>query len=238
LVDSLREGLELLKSHTVLEIGAGTSNYSHALSRAGFALVSLDVSAPMLEKASLKAATCRIQGDAMALPLKSSSIDAAIGVNVLRHLSEVEKALREMRRVCRRGAVVQAVLHENLETLWYRHYFPEIDEVLLPLHPTLGFMMTALLRAGFVRVHSAPLFYSGEADLTFESARQHPELLFDADFRAATSGFRRLSPRGIENGLDRLRCDLESGAFSGVAERFEQRHGATGDCFVLRAVAG
>src|SRR5258708_39605315 len=101
LVDSLREGLELLKSHTVLEIGAGTGNYGRALAEAGFDLVALDMSAQMLERSSLKTASCRVQGDAMALPLKSNSVDAAINVNVLHHLSEVEKALREMRRVCR-----------------------------------------------------------------------------------------------------------------------------------------
>ena len=46
--------------------------------------------------------------------------------------------LAELRRVVRAGAVLQAVVRENLATLWRRYYFPEMDHVLMPLHPPLG----------------------------------------------------------------------------------------------------
>ena len=63
---------------------------------------------------------------------RSRRIEPAIVDALLRglHLLDVATTLAECRRVARAGAVLQAVVRENLATLWYRHYFPEIDRVL------------------------------------------------------------------------------------------------------------
>ena len=131
--------------------------------------------------------------------------------------------------------MLQAVVRENLETLWYRHYFPEIDDVLLPLHPTLGSLITAMFQAGFSRVAVAKIFYSGRGDLTFEAARTQPRLLFDPAFRASTSGFRRLAAAGIARGLAVLERDLDSGAFARIAATFDLAHAAAADCVLITA---
>ncbi len=189
---ALIERLRCLRARSVLEIGAGTGNYTCALMAGGLSVIELDRSPAMVEIGASKTPAHWILADASAIPFVTRSVDAIAGVNVLHHLPVVGAALAEFRRVARAGAVLQAVVRENLETLWYRHYFPEIDEVLLPLHPKLGSLITAMFHAGFTRVAAAKVFYSGRGDLTFEAAHTRPHLLFDSDFRESTSGFQRL----------------------------------------------
>ena len=196
IADALVAGLRSLRAQSVLEIGAGTGNYTDALTKRGLSVVALDRSPAMIEIGADKTSAHWILSDASSIPLRTRSVDAIVAVNALHHLSALPAALAEFRRVARVGAVLQAVVRENLETLWYRHYFPEIDDALLPLHPTLGSLITAMFQAGFSRVAVAKIFYSGRGDLTFEAARTQPHLLFDPDFRASTSGFRRLAAAG------------------------------------------
>jgi ubiquinone/menaquinone biosynthesis C-methylase UbiE len=232
---ALIEGLRSLDARSILEIGAGTGNYTGSLTASGFSVTALDRSPAMVEIGAHKTSGRWILSDASALPLRMRSVDAIVGVNVLHHLPACPAALAEFRRVARVGAVMQAVVRENLETLWYRHYFPEIDDVLLPLHPTLGSLITAMFHAGFSRVAASKIFYSGRGDLTFEAARTRPHLLFDSRFRASTSGFRRLESAGIARGLAELERDLDSGAFAGIAAPFDAAHADAADCVVFAA---
>jgi ubiquinone/menaquinone biosynthesis C-methylase UbiE len=235
--DALAAGLRELRAASVLDVGAGTGNYAAELKRLGFNTILLDLSAEMLSAAVAKLGAIAIRADAHRLPFRPGSFDAAVAVNVLHHLEDLAAALIELRRVVRRGAALQAVVRENLQSLWYRHYFPEMDEVLLPLHPPLGAVIGALLKAGFAHVRAKAVTYSGVADLTFESARTRPELLFDASFRDATSGFRRLPPGAVARGLAELRRDLDAGRFAGIAARYEAAHAAVGDCVIITAAA-
>ena len=232
---SLVEGLCSLRARTVLEIGAGTGNYTSALTASGLSVIALDPSPAMVEIGAHKTSARWIVADASAIALRTRSVDAIVGVNVLHHLPALPAALAEFRRVARAGAVLQAVARENLETLWFRHYFPEIDDVLLPHHPTLGSLITAMFHAGFTRVATAKVFYSGRSDLTFEAASTRPHLLFDSGFRASTSGFRRLATAGVARGLAELERDLDSGAFARIAAPFDTAHADAGDCVVITA---
>jgi ubiquinone/menaquinone biosynthesis C-methylase UbiE len=232
---ALIEGLRSIGARSILEIGAGTGNYTGALTASGFSVTALDRSPAMVEIGARKSRGRWILSDASALPLRMRSVDAIAGVNVLHHLPACPAALAEFRRVAHVGAVLQAVVRENLETLWYRHYFPEIDDRLMPLHPTLGSLITAMFQAGFSRVAAAKIFYSGRGDLTFEAARTRPHLLFDSSFRASTSGFRRLESAGIARGLAELERDLDSGAFARIAAPFDAAHAEAADCVVIVA---
>ena len=235
IADALVAGLRSLRAHAVLEIGAGTGNYTDALTKRGLSVVALDRSPAMIEVGAEKTSAHWILSDASSIPLLTRSVDAVVAVNVLHHLSPLPAALAEFRRVARAGAVLQAVVRENLETLWYRHYFPEIDDALLPLHPTLGSLITAMFQAGFSRIAVTKIFYSGRGDLTFEAARTQPHLLFNPDFRASTSGFRRLAAAAIARGLAELERDLDSGAFARIAAIFDVAHADAADCVVITA---
>jgi ubiquinone/menaquinone biosynthesis C-methylase UbiE len=119
IADALVAGLRSLRAQSVLEIGAGTGNYTDALTERGLSVVALDRSPAMIEIGADKTSAHWILSDASSIPLRTRSVDAIVAVNVLHHLRALPTTLAEFRRVARVGAVLQAVVRENLETLWY-----------------------------------------------------------------------------------------------------------------------
>lgn len=238
IVIALAAALRHQHARWVLKIGAGTGNYLFELASRGFRTIGLEQSAALIDRGRMLAREHWIRADELALPLRPNSVDSAVAVDLVTSLEDAEASFRELRRVVRTGVVVQVVVRENLESLWYRHYFPEIDAVLLPQHLTLGGAITGLLRSGFTNVVSTPVFYSGSCErLTFETVRRQPALLLEPSFSEAISAFGRLSRAGIEAGLRAIEHDLKSGELARVASSYDADHALVGDCVVLTASA-
>jgi len=89
----------------VLDACCGTGDLAVAAYRAGARVVGLDFSERMLERARRKTADVEwVRGDLLELPFGDGSFDAAtVGFGV-RNVSDLERALRELRRVLRPGA--------------------------------------------------------------------------------------------------------------------------------------
>lgn len=152
--------LAMLPSNWVVaDLGCGTGNVTELLAPHVERVVAVDLSQPMLDAAKLRLKEAgNVQfaaGSLDKLPLKDRSVDAAVCVLVLHHLSEPAKALGEMKRVLRadRGGglalIVDMVEHDRQE---YRHTMG---------HSHLGFsaaaMETMLKQAGFDGVRVAVL---------------------------------------------------------------------------------
>jgi ubiquinone/menaquinone biosynthesis C-methylase UbiE len=118
LIHPLRRTLE--RAHvepgaTVLEVGPGTGYFSTEACRMigpGGRLLCLDIQPPMLAELSKHlrdagvANAGLILGDASRLPLADDSVDSAYLVAVLGEIPDRPLALRELRRVLRRGGVL------------------------------------------------------------------------------------------------------------------------------------
>jgi demethylmenaquinone methyltransferase/2-methoxy-6-polyprenyl-1,4-benzoquinol methylase len=117
----------------VLDACCGTGDLAIAGAAAGGRVTGIDFSEPMLERARLKAPDIEwIMGDALALPFADGSFDAAtVGFGV-RNLSELDKGLRELRRVLRPGgrlAILEITRPRGLLAPFYRLWF----DVLIPV---------------------------------------------------------------------------------------------------------
>ena len=84
----------------VLDACCGTGDLAIAAARAGGRVTGVDFSQRMLERARGKSAEVTwVQGDALALPFSDGAFDAAtVGFGV-RNLDDLERGLRELRRV-------------------------------------------------------------------------------------------------------------------------------------------
>jgi SAM-dependent methyltransferase len=100
---------------TVLEVGPGTGYFSVEASRIigpGGRLLCLDIQPPMLAELSERLRDAGITnaglilGDATRLPLAEDCVDTAYLVAVLGEIPDRPQALRELRRVLRRGGVL------------------------------------------------------------------------------------------------------------------------------------
>jgi SAM-dependent methyltransferase len=114
--DSVRAVARLLDGQadaTVLDIGTGAGDFARRLLRARAArVIAADVRPEVLAIVRRNLADTNgvtlMQADVLALPLADGEVDVAHASMLLHHLdpAEVVRALREMRRVARRGVVV------------------------------------------------------------------------------------------------------------------------------------
>jgi demethylmenaquinone methyltransferase/2-methoxy-6-polyprenyl-1,4-benzoquinol methylase len=116
----------------VLDSCCGTGDLAIAAAEAGGKVIGIDFSKPMLERARRKAPELEwVEGDALALPFADESFDAAtVGFGV-RNLSELDKGLRELRRVLHPGgrlAILEITRPRGLLAPFYRLWF----DVLIP----------------------------------------------------------------------------------------------------------
>ena len=123
----------------VLDAACGTGDLALADHRAGaLEVTGLDFSPRMLERARRKAPGLRfVEGDLLALPFADGSFDAAtVGFGV-RNVSDLELALRELRRVLRPGgrlAILEITRPRGLLrpffTLWFDRLVPLLGRLL------------------------------------------------------------------------------------------------------------
>jgi SAM-dependent methyltransferase len=104
----------------VLEVGAGPGELAERIRRElGAALVAIDISPRMVELARRRGVDARV-GDAQDLPFDDGEFDCAVAAWMLYHVPDVDRGLRELRRVLRPGGRLVAVTNSerNLTELW------------------------------------------------------------------------------------------------------------------------
>jgi demethylmenaquinone methyltransferase/2-methoxy-6-polyprenyl-1,4-benzoquinol methylase len=123
----------------VLDACCGTGDLALADVRAGGRVTGLDFSERMLERASRKAPELDwVAGDLLALPFPDASFDAAtVGFGV-RNVDDLERALRELRRVLRDGGrlgILEITRPRGLLSPFYRVWFDAVVPLLGKLLP-------------------------------------------------------------------------------------------------------
>ena len=114
----------------VLDACCGTGDLALACERAGGRVVGLDFSERMLERARRKSATVEwVRGDLLELPFEVGSFDAAtVGFGV-RNVADLERSLRELRRVLRLGGrlgILEITSPRGPLKVFYRLWFDRI----------------------------------------------------------------------------------------------------------------
>ena len=118
----------------VLDACCGTGDLALADERAGGRVVGLDFSERMLERARRKSASVEwVRGDLLELPFEDASFDAAtVGFGV-RNVADLERSLRELRRVLRPGGllgILEITKPRGPLRLFYRLWFDGIVPLL------------------------------------------------------------------------------------------------------------
>jgi len=118
----------------VLDACCGTGDLAIASRRMGGQVTGLDFSEPMLERARRKAPELEwARGDLLALPFEDGSFDAATVGFGIRNVEDVERALRELRRVLRSGgriAILEITRPRGLLAPFYRVWFDAVVPLL------------------------------------------------------------------------------------------------------------
>ena len=185
-------------------------------------MTALDHSPAMVEIGADRDLGPWILSDASALPLRTHSLDAVAGVNAPHHLSASRRPLSPISDGSRASAPCCKPWSARIWIrFWYRHYFPEIDDALLPLHPTLGGLITAMFQAGF-HTSQWPRSSIQDAAILPLKRRAHGLVCCSIPISAhRLQDFDGWRAAAIARGLAALERDLDSGAFARIAATFD-----------------
>lgn len=191
-------------ARSVLNVGAGAGSYEPS----DRTVVAVEPSAVMLAQRPPGAAPA-VQARAEALPFPDRAFDAVTAILTLHHWADRVAGLAECARVARQR-IVLLTWDPAADAFWlHQDYLPafvEADRTMFPPLAAYGEMVGPGARVDIAAVPVPRDCVDG-----FLGAHwARPEGYLDPAVRAGISSFAR---PGAEAGLERLRADLESGAW-------------------------
>lgn len=198
-------------AQSVVNVGAGTGSYEPQ----DRLVIAVEPSWRMIAQRS--GAGVVVQGVAEALPLRDQAVDAALAVLTIHHWPDQQAGVRELVRVARRRVVLFTFDGTHPGFWLTQDYFPQFlveDRRIMPSSDKLG----AMFDGGALRVE--PIRVPSDcADGFLGAYWKRPQAYLDPAVRIGISSFALADPATLEEGLRRLKFDLESG-------QWERRHGA------------
>lgn len=189
----------------VLNLGAGAGSYEPADRE----VIAVEPSPVMISQRRPDAAAA-IQGVAESIPLEDESVDATMGVFTMQHWADVDRGLAEVLRVTRDRVVLLTLDLDVTAEMWLcRDYLPEIVEHDRETFPSIAHLREVLPD---LQLETVPV-PSDCTDGFCVALWSRPEAHLDPDVRRSSSIWHLLPTDVVERGLDRLRADLESGAW-------------------------
>jgi SAM-dependent methyltransferase len=187
----------------VVNIGAGPGSYEPA----DRTVVAVEPSAVMLDQ---HPPTNRVRARAEALPFADHSFDAAMAVMTVHHWVDLDRGLREMRRVGERQILFTWDPDHDRELWIVTEYFPELRRIEQARFPPIDRLVEGL-DAHTVMPFEIPFDFVDGYQPAFW---RRPEAYLDPRVRAASSTFTQLPDSLVTPAIERLRVDLESGAWT------------------------
>jgi SAM-dependent methyltransferase len=195
------------EARTVVNVGAGAGSYESPDRE----VIAIEPSETMRAQRPAGAPEA-IDARAERLPLDDRSVDAAMAILTLHHWDDPIAGLRELRRVARGPVVVLTFDPDAAESLWLvRDYLPELAEIDRARFPTIEETVEALGGSG-VTIERVPIPHDCR-DGFLGAFWRRPERYLEPAVRPGISTFGELDPDVLARGLDRLRNDVDSGAW-------------------------
>jgi hypothetical protein len=185
----------------IVNVGAGAGSYEPT----DRPVVAVEPSTVMLTQRPPGAAPA-VRAVAEALPFADATFDAAMALLTMHHWSDQRGGIAELRRVASR--VVMFTFDTDVVPWIVTDYLPEIlgqDKFQFPPITEVADWLDA-------DVHVVPVPHDCTDGFT-AAYWARPEAYLDPAARNGTSAMRTLDPALVESRMDRLRADLESGAW-------------------------
>jgi ubiquinone/menaquinone biosynthesis C-methylase UbiE len=213
-----------------LDIGCGTGNYTSLLAQKGLTITGLDPSERMLVTAHSRHPGIQWkQGKAESLDFPNETFDGVAASLTLHHWTSLNKGFHEIARVLKPGGrfLVFTSTAEQMEGYWLNHYFPQMLRDSIDQMPSWTKIESALLGADLQVLQTE--LYSVQPDLKDQflyCGKDRPELYFDPEIRHGISSFSDLAfQTEVEQGLQQLGKDIESGRFNSIKKTFQHEKG-------------
>jgi len=195
---------QLVDAKTILNVGAGAGSYEPPDKY----IVAVEPSIAMREQRIVNNKVPAIIAKADSLPFDDNSFDAAMAMITVHHWPDMEKGLKELRRVARRQVIVMTFDPEQLGNFWNAEYFPEVIAVEKARYPTIEFINKSL--GGNCKVIPIPITLDCK-DGFQEAFYGRPEAFLEDEVRLSQSAWGFISAEKQVEIVERLKIDLENG---------------------------
>jgi SAM-dependent methyltransferase len=192
---------------TVINVGAGAGSYEPE----DRYVIAVEPSAQMRAQRRTPA----VIGVAEDLPFDDDSFDAAMATITIHQWPDLQRGLRELRRVARGPVVILTFDGAAMRDHWLDEYVPELFAAESARDPGIERVLEILGGRAAITVVPIPIDCT---DGFIEAYYARPEALLDPEVRAAQSAWAFADPAAVERGLQRLRDALASG-------EWDARHG-------------
>jgi ubiquinone/menaquinone biosynthesis C-methylase UbiE len=189
---------------TVLNVGAGAGSYEPT----DRFVIAIEPSLEMRKQRLANHKIPALNAKADNLPFDNSSFDASMAMVTVHHWPDMDKGLKELRRVTKNQVIIMTFDPEVLDKFWNAHYFPELIEVEKARYPSIEFIKKSL--GGECKVIDIPVPLHC-VDGFQEAFYGRPEAFLSKDVRAAQSAWGFLDKATEERIVKTLYDDIFSG---------------------------
>ncbi|RZJ70392.1 class I SAM-dependent methyltransferase [Flavobacterium sp.] len=216
----------LADAKTIINIGAGSGSYEPENKY----VVAVEPSVTMRKQRLANQKVPAIDAKADSLPFDDNSFDAAMAMVTIHHWPDIDKGLREIRRVTKNQILVMTFDPDALDKFWNADYFPELIEVEKARYPKIQDILDAL--GGKSEVIEIPIPLDCR-DGFQEAFYGRPEAFLNPEVRLNQSAWGFLRDGLEEESVNRLKADLDSGKWDEKFGKYRSEPFAT---FALRLI--
>ncbi len=209
---ALEEQLGLATGSKLIDIGAGTGNYSHYLAELGFEVTALEPSSVMRNQGKQHPRLTWISGVAESLPFPDGHFHGAVMTLSLHHFSDWKASISQALRVSGGGPlVIFAFDPAHTADFWLFDYFPSLAKLDAGFEPSFAELESCILTQGLgFNLRRFPL----PADLVDHFAAAgwaRPRIYLQESFQRGISTFSKLDEKERVSGQTALKRDLDDG---------------------------
>jgi SAM-dependent methyltransferase len=194
----------LERAKTILNVGAGTGSYEPNDKYVVAVEPSISMRLQRIENGKVPA----INSKAGNLPFDDNSFDASMAMVTVHHWPDIDKGIKELRRVTKNQILILTFDPNELDNFWNVNYFPELIEVEKARYPGIDFLKNAL--GGNCEIISIPVPIDC-VDGFQEAFYGRPEAFLEKEVRLSQSAWGFLPKELEEKLVQRLEDDLKSG---------------------------
>jgi ubiquinone/menaquinone biosynthesis C-methylase UbiE len=227
--ERLLHHLQLQPGERYLDVGCGTGNYTATLAGEKRLITGVDPSESMIKQAEEKYPNLPwVLGRAESLPFEDGAFQGAFTTLTIHLWENLIQGFKEIHRVVSEGRlVIFTSMPHQMKRYWLNAYFPSVIAQSMRMMPGFDSLQATLDRAGWRLCASEKFFVNKDIqDMIFFSGKHNPEIYFESTVRSSISYFAAADNQAeVEQGLERLREDLDSGHFETVRQQYANDFG-------------
>ncbi len=211
----LAQSLDLPAKSQLVDIGAGTGNYSQFLAEFGFNVTAVEPSVVMRNQGKQHSRLVWVEGTGESLPFPDRHFDGAVMTLSLHHFTNWQLCIKEALRVVGRGPLVIFAFDPlNKPDFWLFDYFPTLAKLDASFKPSFKELQHFCQSLGLSYHYENFPLPPDLCDHFAAAGWAQPSLYLEEKFRHGISTFSKLSNEEVQAGQTKLQRELNNGQWN------------------------